>query len=89
MTSHRKSVLTKPNCSVKPQFPNQVDYTNFQLAMYMFSECFSSGRCVPLGTEWLNKVKCIAHKCGKAVDDYGTELHKVKRSKGNFIPYNR
>jgi len=53
--------------------------------MDMFSECLSIGKCVPLETEWLSTTKCIGQKCGKAVDEYGTELHIVKRTKGNYI----
>ena len=51
----------------------------------MFAECFSLGKCVPLGTKWLYTARCIEQKCGKAVDEYGTELHKVERTKGNYI----
>lgn len=53
--------------------------------MYMFSECLSLGQCIPLGTKWLNTDICLEKKCGKSVDEYGTELHIVERTKGNYI----
>ncbi|VDI07481.1 Hypothetical predicted protein [Mytilus galloprovincialis] len=46
------------------------------------TQCRSFGKCVDVGAIWFNKKRCIDQKCTKTVDEFGTELHRVERTRG-------